>query len=409
MAAVKFIELGEREVEEVRHVLAEENFFSRTLRHLVELKVCNRFYSTTHSDTQDLPAYLYRFARRLTSTSYASKLYTSPLNATNLHRDQFGLQKLLVAVAKSGKVFALDSSNGEIVWSRSLGLTSHHGSELDVKGMWIVREEGEGVNPTLAVIASRMVEGVSKVVICSCVMLILQEVSTVGYHIDAFTGEVDGKQEGEVKRLGKVLFEGKAESVFLTPFTHCGTNNRVLAIMDGVEKVHIFPSCLKVAKDLEGISKEFFFTTTTRSLSGSILEGRVLSSREGTKFTSTVVWSTPFSNGEVLASTTPVSFDAVASYGRAVGDKSTLYKYLNPHLLVASVLDASKKSAKVIVLDSSTGRKVHEIVLQGVVTEKGVQTAMSENWLVYSYLDTQGWRIGSVELYEDRRSGKADT
>jgi len=40
LAAVKFIELGEREVEEVRHVLAEENFFSRTLRHLTELKVC---------------------------------------------------------------------------------------------------------------------------------------------------------------------------------------------------------------------------------------------------------------------------------------------------------------------------------------------------------------------------------
>jgi len=108
-----------------------------------------------------LPAYLYRFSRRLSSTSYASKLYTPPLNATNLHRDQFGLQKLVIAVAKTGKVFALDSSTGEIIWTRSLGLTSHLGSELDVQGMWVVREVGEGVNPTLAIIASRTVEGVS--------------------------------------------------------------------------------------------------------------------------------------------------------------------------------------------------------------------------------------------------------
>jgi len=233
--------------------------------------------------------------------------------------------------------------------------------------------------------------------------------STVGYHIDAFTGEVAGAQQGEVKRHGKVLFEGKAESVFLTPFTNCGTNNRVLAIMDGVEKVHIFPSCMKVADDLEAISNKFFFTTTTRSPSGSTLEGRVLSARNGTTFASAVVWTSPFSGGEALISTEPVSFGAVASYGRAVGDKSTLYKYLNPHLLVATVLDASKGSARVIVLDSSTGRIVHQVVLREIVAERGVQTAMSENWLVYSYLDTQGWRLGSVELYENRRSGKADT
>lgn len=36
---MKIIELGEREVEEARHVLAEENFVSRTIRHLTELKV----------------------------------------------------------------------------------------------------------------------------------------------------------------------------------------------------------------------------------------------------------------------------------------------------------------------------------------------------------------------------------
>jgi len=88
-------------------------------------------------------------------------LFTPALNATNLHRDQFGLQKLLVAVSKSGRVFAMDSSNGQNVWTRNLGLTGVNGTELDVKSMWLVREVGEGVNPTLAVIASRTRDGVS--------------------------------------------------------------------------------------------------------------------------------------------------------------------------------------------------------------------------------------------------------
>ena len=39
LAAVKFIELGERQVEQVQHVLDEEDYFARTVRHLSELKV----------------------------------------------------------------------------------------------------------------------------------------------------------------------------------------------------------------------------------------------------------------------------------------------------------------------------------------------------------------------------------
>jgi len=39
IAAVRFIDLGEPEVEEVREILSEEAFFGRTLRHISELKV----------------------------------------------------------------------------------------------------------------------------------------------------------------------------------------------------------------------------------------------------------------------------------------------------------------------------------------------------------------------------------
>ena len=194
------------------------------------------------ADQQDLPGYLVRFAKRFTSGSYASTLQTAPLNATNLHRDQFGLQKLIVAATKSGKLFALDSSNGAVVWSRNLGVTSAHGPELHVEGMWVVREVGEGVNPTLAVIATRTREGVSGMIDRGA-SADAKAVETVAFHVDAFTGRVSTKDDREVhvSALGKVLFPGRSESVFYTPYTNCGSKNRILGVMDSEQQVGNLP------------------------------------------------------------------------------------------------------------------------------------------------------------------------
>lgn len=64
-----------------------------------------------------------------------------------------------------------------------------------------------------------------------------QETNTIGFHIDAFTGVVVGGEGKHVRELGKELFEGRPRTVFLTPFTNCGTENRVLAVVDEEEKV----------------------------------------------------------------------------------------------------------------------------------------------------------------------------
>jgi len=60
-----------------------------------------------------------------------------------------------VAVTKGGKLFAMDSANGDIVWSRNLGLMLENGPELTIFGMWLVRELGELGSPTMAVLAEK--------------------------------------------------------------------------------------------------------------------------------------------------------------------------------------------------------------------------------------------------------------
>ena len=120
----------------------------------------------------------------------------------------------------------MDSVNGQAVWSVSLGLTLESGPEVAVEGMWLVREVGEGVNPTLAIIVTRKRK---------------EGVETVGFHLDAFTGEVSGEVDEHTRMpLGKVLFTGKPETAFLTPFENCGTQNKVLAVVDSSHMV----SCL---------------------------------------------------------------------------------------------------------------------------------------------------------------------
>jgi hypothetical protein len=110
--------------------------------------------SCSRPDKQDLPSYIIRFITRLTSSFYSSAVSAAPLSLEKLHRDQFGFQKLVVTITKGGKLFALDSANGNIVWSKNLGLFGEK-AELEIVDMWTVREFGELGNPNLAVLAVR--------------------------------------------------------------------------------------------------------------------------------------------------------------------------------------------------------------------------------------------------------------
>jgi hypothetical protein len=68
-----------------------------------------------------------------------------------------------VVATKGGKLVAMDSANGNIVWARNLGTTNENGTELTVSGMWNVRGQSDLGAPMLAVIAVRTRDQVSGV------------------------------------------------------------------------------------------------------------------------------------------------------------------------------------------------------------------------------------------------------
>jgi len=180
--------------------------------------------------------------------------------------------------------------------------------------------------------------------------------------------------------------------------------------MSDHHQLHIFPSCQTVAADLAAMASKLFFTTTDKTIDGTILDGfSASSSAAGTSFKTAALWSMVFAPGETILSIDSGAYDAIASFGRVLGDKSTLYKYLNPHLTVITTVSSSDRTAHVYVVDTTTGTTVYTATVTDTVPGNGLKAAMIENWLVYAWQDEAGYRLASTELFENRNSTQAET
>jgi hypothetical protein len=105
--------------------------------------------------------------------------------------------------------------------------------------------------------------------------------------------------------------------------------------------------------------------------------------------------------------------EIVASFGKVLGDKSTLYKYLNPNLLgivtLTSPSPATPSTSTIYLIDAAKGTIIYRDVVEGA---KDLKMTFTENWIVYHYFDdgssltekdftrAKGYRVVSVELYE---------
>src|SRR5262249_53426691 len=98
--------------------------------------------------------------------------------------------------------------------------------------------------------------------------------------------------------------------------------------------------------------------------------------------------------------------------GKVLSDRSTLYKYLNPHLVGYvthhSGSEGVPSACGMYLVDGAKGTIIYHAVLPAARGTCDIRVAFTENWLVYIYYDDEvgsvaqakGWRIVSVELYE---------
>jgi ER membrane protein complex subunit 1 len=94
------------------------------------------------------------FVTRFATASYAS-VSAAISHESGLHRDEFGFRKIIVAATEHGKIFGIDSSNGNIVWSRILGLGSvaSVGGAIAPLKMFVVKTNSDGEVPQVVLLA----------------------------------------------------------------------------------------------------------------------------------------------------------------------------------------------------------------------------------------------------------------
>ncbi|KAG8893750.1 hypothetical protein FRB99_001723, partial [Tulasnella sp. 403] len=117
----------------------------------------------------------------------------------------------------------------------------------------------------------------------------------------------------------------------------------------------------------------------------------------------------------------------LSSYGKVLANRTTLYKYINPHLMAVVVGPESsvqgegvETSCDVYLLDVVKGNAIYHAPLGSVAKTCDVKAVLVDNRLVYSYYEdttgkqdgAKGPRIVSVELYEgygpDDKTSKSD-
>ncbi|OJJ72470.1 hypothetical protein ASPBRDRAFT_150537 [Aspergillus brasiliensis CBS 101740] len=186
------------------------------------------------------------------------------------------------------------------------------------------------------------------------------------------------------------------------------TSGEILARTPGTAKIRSVavahdgtaPLTIGIKEDgtpLESIDGQDFFVTLSD-------DGRVLgwTARDNKH----PVWQfLPTPGEKIIHATARPSHDPVASIGKVLGNRSVLYKYLNPNLALITAVGES--SATFYLLDAISGKILHTSTHQGVDPTQPIASAISENWFAYSFWadavdpsSAKGYQLVISELYE---------
>lgn len=227
------------------------------------------------------------------------------------------------------------------------------------------------------------------------------------YHIDALTGkdETSGSPDSEVLQ-GTVIFSGPPSEAYLLP-----SETKTIVLLDSTNNAHLYPHTDENIGAFAELapSLRFSLQTSSRSLHGYQF---VEDANDKNAFSVYQTWSLSVPNGELISSIIRPTLGPIASLGKVLGDRTTLYKYLNPHLFAVTTVSKPSPNAvcSVYLVDGSKGSVIYHASVASTTGPCSIEAVLTENWLVYGYYDddfagnhqTKGYRIVSVEVYEGK-------
>ncbi|OCH86588.1 DUF1620-domain-containing protein [Obba rivulosa] len=379
------VELPERKVIASHINLESETFGARLTRQL--------------SDAKNFPAYASNFVKRFVTGSYASasSAVDSPADESDtIYRDTFGFRKIIVVATPYGKIYGIDSANGRVVWSRVLGLgwAAKVGATILPAKIFTIRTVSDGEKPQVVLVTQRKADN--------------GLVDTVLFHFDPLTGEdVTTASLGSDLLQGHDVIPGELVEAFMLP----NETAKAVILFDEFLQIHLYPDTTETQQAFKALLPKLRVPLRAGKPGARQLTGHEIT-REP-EFTGRHVafptWTLTFPPGEDILALVPRPREPVASLGKVLGNRTTLYKYLNPHL-VAVVTGAAPPAAAcaVYLVDSAKGTILYHVTIPPVDGACDVKATLTENWLVYHYWDAglagtedaKSYRVVSVELYE---------
>ncbi|KAG8569909.1 hypothetical protein GDO81_014592 [Engystomops pustulosus] len=293
------------------------------------------------------------------------------INIDTLARDDFNLQKMMVMVTSSGKLFGIESSSGSILWKFYL----------------------PGVKPgaSFALVVQRTTAHFPHPPQCTLLVKDKDTAITSIYVFNPIFGKLSQMTPPPLQR--PIL-----QSLLLPIMDH--DYAKVLLLLDDKHKVIPFPTTKYVLQQLQELSSTIFFYLVDSE------KGKLTGIRLHKDLSTEEIWEIllPPELQRITEVKGKRSNEHVHSQGRVMGDRSVLYKYLNPNLLALITESTDTHPDRcfigIYLIDGVTGRIIHSSVQRKA---KGpVQLVHSENWVVYQYWNSKARRneLSVLELYE---------
>ncbi|TPX43611.1 hypothetical protein SeMB42_g03923 [Synchytrium endobioticum] len=282
---------------------------------------------------------------------------TEPEKAT---RDSYSFRKFLVVTTLTGKVAAVETEAGDVVWARMMGI-----GDGAIVAVETLRTSLVKYPPVLAVVT-------------------VNDTSTTIHQLNGLTGECIAEESN----LGTVT-----DRVILLPIETTSERHHVLALVDEDANVRLHPTTDDTINQFER-SRPTFVVVKGLQPGSKYVSGYALSSFNRSKgcFEPIQMWELVLPEGEIIhAVGEKERHDNIASIGRVLGNRAVLYKYLNPNELSFVTLKStgSSSTVSIYVLDGVAGTLLHHAVhYGGGVIDSAVPTIriiQRENWIVYTY------------------------
>ncbi|GLT48218.1 hypothetical protein SLA2020_218570 [Shorea laevis] len=323
---------------------------------------------------------------------------------SKMTRDHNGFRKLLIVLTRAGKLFALHTGDGRIVWSLSLPLLRYsencqHPMGVNLYQWQVPHHHAMDENPSVLVVGK-----------CG------QSSDALGVlsFVDTYTGKV----------LRSFGLDHSVAQVVPLPFTD-STEQRLHLITDADKHAHLYPKTPEAVGIFQSeLSNIYGYLVEADN---GIIKGHALKSecvgKEADEycFDTWELWSVvfPSESEKIIATVTRRPNEVVHTQAKVIVDQDVMYKYISKNLLFVATV-APKASGEigsatpeeswliVYLIDTVTGRILHRMSHHG--SQGPVHAVFSENWVVYHYFNLRAHRyeMSVIEIYDQSRAENKD-